>query len=103
MVVPKMDRAKRAPLALTGEADHDYPPASIPALAGPLTVQPAPFLARALAMMKLRGRSASVQPLQLNGAHSADPASGPVNEEREMLLSKITKSLRSRTQESALL
>jgi hypothetical protein len=66
-------------------------------------VAPAPFLSRALAVMGMRGRAGNLQVLQLNAASPASPAGKPVNEGRELLLSKITKSLRSRAQESAVL
>jgi len=96
MVVPKMDRVNRVPQAVTSGADHDYPPPAIPPMPALPVAPPAPFLSRALAVMGMRGRAANLQLLQLN---ASDPAS-PANEGRELLLSKITKSLRSRAQES---
>jgi hypothetical protein len=51
--------------------------------------------------MGMRGRANSLQVLQLNAPSAAGPAEKPVNERRELLLSKITKSLRNRAQESA--
>jgi hypothetical protein len=98
MVVPKMDRANRLP-----QASHDYPPASIPAMPALPTAPPAPFLTRALAVVGMRGRASNLQVLQLNAPAPASPPAKAVNEGRELLLSKITKSLRSRAQESALL
>lgn len=104
MVVPKMDRANRVPRAVTSGADYDCP-ASIPALPGLLATPPAPLLTRAMAMIGMRGRSSNLQSLQLNAPSPASPPDKPdkkVNEGRELLLSKITKSLRSRAQEPAL-
>ena len=63
---------------------------------------PAPFLSRALAVMGMRDRASNLQLLQLNAPSPARPSDKPVNEGRELLLSKITKSLRSRAQEPAL-
>jgi hypothetical protein len=103
MVVPKMDRVNRVPQAVISGADHDYPPPTIPATPALPVAAPAPFLSRALAVMGMRGRAANLQVLQLNAASPATPADKPVNERRELLLSKITKSLRSRAQESAAL
>jgi hypothetical protein len=103
MVVPKMDRVNRVPQAVRNGADHDYPPPAIPALPSLPVAAPAPFLSRAWAVMGMRGRPANLQVLQLNAASPASPAEKPVNERRELLLSKITKSLRSRAQESAAL
>jgi len=102
MVVPKMDRVNRVPQALPGGNDYDYPPASIPAMPGLLTTPPAPLLTRAMAMIGMRGRSSNLQSLQLNAPSPVSPADKTVNEGRELLLSKITKSLRSRAQGSAL-
>jgi hypothetical protein len=101
MVVPKMDRVNRVPRAITNGADRDYPPPAIPAMPVLPVAPPAPFLSRALAVMRMRGRPGHLQVLQLNAASPATPAEKPVNERRELLLSKITKSLRSRAQESA--
>jgi len=101
MVVPKMDRLNRIPQAVTNGADRDYPPPAIPEMPALPVAPPAPFLSRALAVMGMRGRAANLQVLQLNAASPASPAGKPVNERRELLLSKITKSLRSRAQESA--
>ena len=102
MVVPKMDRVNRVPHALPKRADDDYPPASIPALPGLLTPQATPLLARAMAMLGMRGRANHLEVLQLNAPSSPIPPDKAVNVGRELLLSKITKSLRSRAQESAL-
>ena len=101
MVVPKMDRVNRVPQAVINGTDHDYPPPAIPAMPALPVAAPAPFLSRALAVMGMRGRAGNIQVLQLNAASPAVPADKPVNERRELLLSKITKSLRSRAQESA--
>ncbi len=101
MVVPKMDRVNRVPQAAIKGADHDYPPPTIPAMPALPVAAPAPFLSRALAVMGMRGRAGNIQVLQLNAASPASPPEKPVNEGRELLLSKITKSLRSRAQESA--
>jgi hypothetical protein len=101
MVVPKMDRVNRVPQAVINGADHDYPAPAIPAMPALPVAPPAPFLSRALAVMGMRGRGANLQVLQLNAASPAGPPEKPVNEGRELLLSKITKSLRSRAQESA--
>ena len=101
MVVPKMDRVNRVPQAVTNGAEHDYPPPAIPAMPALPAAPPAPFLSRALAVMGMRGRAGNLQVLQLNAASPASPAEKPANEGRELLLSKITKSLRSRAQESA--
>jgi hypothetical protein len=98
MVVPKMDRANRL-----RQAAHDYPPASIPAMPALPSAPPAPFLTRALAVVGMRGRASNLQVLQLNAPAPATPPEKTVNEGRELLLSKITKALRSRAQESALL
>jgi hypothetical protein len=100
MVVPKMDRVNRIPQAAANGANHDYPPPAIPAMPALPVAASAPFLRRALAVMGMRGRAGTLQALQLN---AASPAEKPVNEGRELLLSKITKSLRSRAQESAVL
>ncbi len=100
MVVPKMDRVNRVPQSVRNGTDHDYPPPAIPTMPG-LPVAQAPFLSRALAVMGMRGRAGNLQVLRLNAATVASPAEKPVNERRELLLSKITKSLRSRAQESA--
>ncbi len=97
MVVPKMDRVNRIPQAVANAAEHNYPPPAIPAMPALPHAAPAPFLSRALAVMGMRGRTGNLQTLQLNAANPANPA---VNEGRELLLSKITKSLRSRAQES---
>ena len=102
MVVPKMDRANRVPQALPTGADYTYPPASIPPMPGLLTTPPAPLLSRAMAMLGMRGRPNNLQVLQLNASSSPIPPHKAVNEGRELLLSKITKSLRSRAQEPAL-
>jgi len=102
MVVPKMDRVNRIPQALPRGREYDYPPASIPAMPGLLTTPPAPLLTRAMAMIGMRGRSSNLQSLQLNAPSPVTPADKTVNEGRELLLSKITKSLRSRAQGSAL-
>lgn len=101
MVVPKMDRVNRVPQVVTNGAEQDYPPPAIPAMPALPVAPPAPFLSRALAVMGMRGRAGNLQVLQLNAASLASPAEKPVNEGRELLLSKITKSLRSRAQESA--
>lgn len=98
MVVPKMDRVNRVPQAVTNGAEHDYPPPAIPAMPALPAAPPAPFLSRALAAMGMRGRAGNLQVLQLN---TASPPEKAVNEGRELLLSKITKSLRSRAQEPA--
>jgi hypothetical protein len=103
MVVPKMDRVNRIPRAVTNGAERDYPPPAIPAMPALPAAVPAPFLSRALAVMGMRGRAGNLQVLQLNAASPASPAEKPVNAGRELLLSKITKSLRSRAQESAAL
>jgi hypothetical protein len=103
MVVPKMDRVNRVPQALPSGADYDRPPASIPAMSALPAAPPAPFLSRALAVMGVRGRASNLQVLQLNAPSPANPPEKTANEGRELLLSKITKSLRSRAQESALL
>jgi hypothetical protein len=103
MVVPKMDRVNRIPQAAANGANHDYPPPAIPAMPALPVAASAPFLRRALAVMGMRGRAGTLQALQLNAASPASPAEKPVNEGRELLLSKITKSLRSRAQESAVL
>jgi len=102
MVVPKMDRANRVPQALPSGADYDYPRTSIPMMPGLLTTPPAPLLSRAMAALGMRGRSNNLQSLQLNAPSPARAVDKPVNEGRELLLSKITKSLRSRAQEPAL-
>ena len=102
MVVPKMDRANRVPQALPSGAEYDYPPASIPAMPGLFATPPAPLLTRAMAMLGMRGRSSNLQSLQLNAPSSPLPVEKTVNEGREVLLSKITKSLRNRAQEPAL-
>ena len=99
MVVPKMDRANRISQAITNGAERDYPPPAIPAMPALPVAAPAPFLSRALAVMGMRGRASHLQVLQLNAASPASPSEKPVNERRELLLSKITKSLRSRAQE----
>ncbi|MDP8990600.1 MAG: hypothetical protein M3N41_11045 [Acidobacteriota bacterium] len=99
MVVPKMDRENRIPQAMAKGADHDYPLPAIPAIPAWPAAPPAPFLSRALALIGMRGRT-NLQVLQLN---AAIPSEKPANEGREQLLSKITKSLRSRVQESAVL
>ena len=103
MVVPKMDRVNRIPQAVTNGTERDYPPPSLPAMPTLPVAAPAPFLSRALAVMGMRGRGGNLQVLQLNAASPASPAEKPLNERRELLLSKITKSLRSRAQESAVL
>ena len=102
MVVPKMDRANRVPQALPSGTDYEYPPASIPPMPGLLATPPAPLLSRAMAMLGMRGRPNNLQILQLNAPSPARAVDKPVNEGRELLLSKITKSLRSRAQEPAL-
>lgn len=107
MVVPKMDRVNRIPQVSTN-VDPDarqlgngdvYPPPSIPALAGILNTQPAPFLTRAFALMGRRGRASKLQLLQLNAPGSPSPDDKPADRHagRELLLSKITQSLRSRS------
>ena len=101
MVVPKMDRVNRIPQAVAHGAGPDYPPPAIPAMPALPVAPPAPFLSRALAVMGMRGRTGNLQLLQLNAGTPASPEEKPVNEGRELLLSKITKSLRSRAQESA--
>jgi hypothetical protein len=101
MVVPKMDRVNRVPRALPNRADDDYPPAAIPALPGLLTPHAAPLLTRAMAMLGMRGRANHLEVLHLNAPISPIPPDKAVNEGRELLLSKITKSLRSRAPESA--
>ena len=98
MVVPKMDRANRLP-----QITQERPPASIPPMPALPAAPAAPFLARALAAVGMRGRASNLQVLQLNAPAPATQADKPVNEGRELLLSKITKSMRSRAQESALL
>ena len=103
MVVPKMDRAKRVAQELPSGADYDYRTASIPAMPGLLTTTPAPLLSRAMAMFGMRGRSSNLQVLQLSAPSPASPAEAKGNEGREQLLAKIAKSLRGRTQESAVL
>jgi len=60
------------------------------------------LLSRAMAALGMRGRSNNLQSLQLNAPSPARAVDKPVNEGRELLLSKITKSLRSRAQEPAL-
>ncbi len=102
MVVPKMDRLNRVLQALPSGADYGHPPASIPAMPGLLTTPPAPLLTRAMALLGMRGRASNLQVLQLNAPSSASPVDKTVNEGRELLLSKITKSLRNRAQEPAL-
>ncbi len=102
MVVPKMDRENRVPQAVTSGAAYDYPRASIPALPALPTAPPPPLLTRAMAMIGMRGRAGNLQVLQLNAPSPARPADKTANEGRELLLSKITKALRSRAQESAL-
>jgi hypothetical protein len=97
MVVPKMDRVNRVP-----QAAQDYPSSSIPAMPALPIAPPAPLLTRALAMMGMRGRTSNLQVLQLNAHSPAPPPEKTVNERRELLLSKITKSLRSRAQEPVL-
>ncbi len=103
MVVPKMDRVNRIPQVVANGADHGYPPPAIPAMPALPTVPPAPFLSRALAAMGVRGRASNLQVLQLNAPSPASPPDKAVNEGRELLLSKITKSLRTRAQGSAVL
>jgi hypothetical protein len=102
MVVPRMDRANRVPRALPSGADYDYPPASIPAMPGLLTTPPAPLLTRAMAALGMRGRVSHLQVLRLNAPSPESPVDKTVNQGRELLLSKITKSLRGRAQEPAL-
>lgn len=101
MVVPKMDRANRVPQAVTSGAAYDDTRAPIPALPA-LPTAPPPLLTRAMAMIGMRGRAGNIQVLQLNAPSPARPADKIANEGRELLLSKITKALRSRAQESAL-
>ena len=102
MVVPKMDRAKRVPQALPSGADYDYAAASIPAMPALPAAPPSPLLSRAMAMMGMRGRANNLQVLQLNPPSPASTVDKAVNEGRELLLSKITKSLRNRAQEPVL-
>lgn len=102
MVVPKMDRANRVRQAVTSSADYDYPQTSIPALPALPAAPPPPLLTRAMAMIGMRGLAGNIQVLQLNAPSPARAADKTANEGRELLLSKITKSLRSRAQESAL-
>ncbi|MDP9114794.1 MAG: hypothetical protein M3O20_14090 [Acidobacteriota bacterium] len=100
MVVPKMDRVNRTPQPVLTGAD-DYPAPAIPAMLALPVARPAPFLSRALAVMGMRGGASQLQVLQLNAASPANPPEKAVNQRRELLLSKITKSLRSRAQEAA--
>jgi len=99
MVVPKMDRAARISQTAAKAVPYPevYPPVSIPKLAGLPVASPA-YLTKALVFIGMRTRlpgrrSNRFQTLQLN---APAPLTIPDRHEgRELLLSKITTSLRS--------